>query len=79
MHYSNLRKFSRSEAAVKNAAARRGYRGSVHCETPKTGTLGEQLAKVDIFLDARRRERDAPREILWDFSRSVVATDGENL
>ena len=70
--YSNLRKFSRSAAAVRRIAASRGYHGTIHRESKKVGTYGEQLAAVGIYLDARKEEPRVPREWIWESARSAV-------
>ena len=75
-HYSTLGKFSRSAAAVKNAAARRGYSGSIHSESPKVGTHQQQIDAVTIYHDARRAEPEVPIEWLWKFSKSAVLGSG---
>ena len=78
MDYIELRRFSRAALAVRRAADRWGCGGSIHRESSKVGTLGQQLAKVGIFLDSRRLEPDAQRDVLWGFSGSVVSPDEEN-
>jgi len=83
MDYTDLRIFCRAATAVKRSAQSRGCRGAMHANSRRVGTLGEQLAAVGIYLEARRSEPNVPRQWIWESAKSAAVDapsyiEGEN-